>query len=64
MDELKDVFGIEMASIEKKMLVISILADVWEETDHVLEIASNRAQRVEALKKQEAIKYLLSLIKQ
>lgn len=61
MDELKELYGIEMTTDEKKFIAVDILRKEWERTSHILDMASNAPQRIDALKKQEAIKYVLSL---
>lgn len=62
MDELKDLYGIEMSRDEKKVIAISMLSSEMRRIGTVLELASNSAQRIEALKAQKAIEYMLSLI--
>lgn len=62
MDELKEMYGIDMSLGDKKMVAIDILTNEWERTAHVLEIASNAEQRIYALKKQKAIRYVLLLM--
>lgn len=62
MDELKDLYGIEMSCDEKKVVAISMLSNEMRRIGTLLELASNSTQRIEALKKQKAIEYMLSLI--
>lgn len=62
MDELKEIYGIELTVEEKKTAAICILTNEWEKTVNTLAKASNRTQRVEALINQEAIRYALSMI--
>ena len=62
MDELKDLYGIEMSHDEKKAVAISMLSNEMRRIGTLLELASNSPQRIEALKKQKAIEYLLSMI--
>lgn len=62
MDELKDLYGIDLSHDEKKVVAISILSNEMRKIGTVLELASNSTQRIEALKKQKAIEYMLSLI--
>ena len=62
MDELKDLYGIEMSRDEKIVVAISMLSNEMRRIGTLLELASNSTQRIEALKKQKAIEYMLSLI--
>lgn len=62
MDELKELYGIEMTQYNKKVVALSILSDEFYKTGKILETASNSAQRIDALKKQEALKYMVSLL--
>lgn len=62
MDELKDLYGIEMSRDEKKVVAISMLSNEMRRIGTLLELVSNSTQRIEALKKQRAIEYMLSLI--
>lgn len=62
MDELKEIYGIDLTTEEKKTAAICILTNEWEKTVNTLAKASNRTQRVEALINQEAIRWVLSLI--
>lgn len=61
-DELKELYGIEMSLYHKKVVAINILSDVLLKTSKKLELVSNAPQRIEALKKQKAIEYMLFLI--
>lgn len=62
MDELKEIYGIELTNGQKRVQAISILADKWEEMNEILASVSNSAQRIDALTNQEAIKFMLSLL--
>lgn len=62
MDELKVLYDIEMSRGWKKVVAISMLSDEMRRIGTLLETTSNSAQRIEALKKQKAIEYMLSLI--
>ena len=62
MDELKELYGIEMSLYDKKVEAINILTDVLLKTSRKLELVSNAPQRIEALKKQKAVEYMLSLM--
>lgn len=62
MDELKELYGIDMSVGEKKMVAIGILTEEWQRTAHILEMVSNAGQRIDALKKQKAIQYILLLM--
>ena len=62
MDELKDLYGIYMSRDEKTVVAISMLSNEMRKICTLLELASNSTQRIEALKKQKAIEYMLSLI--
>lgn len=57
MDELKEIYGIEMGTTEMHLKTIEILSDELDRTIRTLDRASNPVQRVEALKRQEAIKW-------
>ena len=62
MDELKELYGIEMTQYDKKVVALSILSNEFYMAGKVLELASNSPQRIDALKKQEALKYMASLL--
>lgn len=57
MDELKEYYGIETTEGDRAVLFLSILAEEVERTAKTLERASNASQRIDALKRQEAIKW-------
>ena len=62
MNELRELYGIEMSEYDKKVVAISILSEEFYKTGQILEMVSNSAQRIDALKKQEALKYMASLL--
>ena len=62
MDELKDLYGIEMSRDEKKFVAITMLSNEMRRLGNSLETASNSAQRIDSLKKQKAIEYMFSLM--
>ena len=62
MDELKEIYGIEMTTLEKKAVAVSILTNEWVKTVDTLAKSSNRTRRVDALMSQEEIKWIMSLI--
>lgn len=59
MDELKEIYGIELTDTDKLALVVGILTEEYIKTVNILEKASNAQQRIIALSKQEAINYAL-----
>ena len=61
MNELKDMYGIELTTDDLKRGAIDILTDKYIITQKKLDRTSNQYQRTEALCDIEAIKYMLSL---
>lgn len=62
MNELKDVYDIELTQSDLVMKAIEIISEEYQRVNKVLEMATYRPQRIEALKRIEAINYLLKLI--
>lgn len=62
MNELKDVYDIELTQSDLVMKAIEIISEEYQRDNKVLEMASYRPQRIEALTRLEAINYLLKLI--
>ncbi len=62
MNELKDVYGIELTTDDLKTNAIGMLADIYKETEDKLALTSNQHQRFFFLTKIETIKYLAKLI--
>lgn len=62
MNELKDIYDIELTHSEIVKKAIEILIEEYQRANKVLEMASYRPQRIEALTRIEAINYLLKLI--
>ena len=59
MDELKELYDVELTDTEKLALAIGILTDEYIKTVKILGKASNAQQRINALSKQEAINFAL-----
>lgn len=62
MNELKDVYDIELTTDDLKRIAIDILTEQYIKAENTLSRASNQYQRVNAHTNIEAIKYLLSLL--
>lgn len=62
MNELKDVYGIELTIDDLKTNAIGMLADIYTETEDKLALTSNIHQRYFFLRKIEVVKYLAKLI--
>ena len=62
MDELKDIYGVEMTELEKKIIASIILSDEYRRMDKMLAKTTDISQRYYGLQRQEALKYLASLI--
>lgn len=62
MNELKDIYDIELSDIEVLKSALQILNEESDRTEKTLAVASNKHQRVEALTRQEAIAYILKCI--
>lgn len=62
MNELKDVYGIELTTDDLKINAIGMLADIYKETEDKLTLTSNKHQRFFFLRKIEVVKYLAKLI--
>lgn len=62
MNELKDIYGIELSDIEVLKSALQILNEESNRIEKILGVASNKNQRIEALTRQEAIAYLLKCI--
>lgn len=59
MDELKELYDVELTDTDKLALAVGILTDEYIKTVKILGKASNAQQRIIALSKQEAINYAL-----
>lgn len=62
MNELKDIYGIELSDIQVLTSALQILKEESDRIENTLQIATNKYQRIEALTRQEAIAYLLKCI--
>lgn len=62
MNELKEIYDIELTTDDLKRRSIDILTDKYIIAQKTLDRASNQYQRTNALCDIEAIKYMLSLI--
>ena len=62
MNELKEIYDIELTHSEIVKKAIEILTEDYQRVNKVLEMASYRPQRIEALTREEAIIYLFRLI--
>ena len=62
MNELKDIYDIELTQSDVIVKAIEIISEEYQRVNKVLEMASYRPQRIEALTRLEAINYLLKLI--
>ena len=62
MDELKELYGIEMSRDDIKCVARQILTDEILRTCSILEKASNSTQRIDALKRQKAIEFMALLL--
>ena len=62
MNELKDIYGIELSDIEVLKSALQILNEENDRIENTLQIASYKPQRIEALTRKEAIAYLLKCI--
>lgn len=62
MNELKEIYDIELTHFEIVKKAIEILIEEYQRVNKVLEMASYRPQRIEALTRIEAINYLFRLI--
>lgn len=62
MNELKDIYGIELSDVEILISALKILMEESARVDNVLEMASYKPQRIEALTRKEAIGFILKCI--
>ena len=62
MNELKDVYGIELSDIQVLTSALQILKEESDRLENTLQIATYKYQRIEALTRKEAIAYLLKCI--
>lgn len=62
MDELKDIYGIEMNLQEKSMLDYRILVEEMKRTAEALELTTYKDSRIENLKRQKAVDFMSQLI--
>lgn len=62
MNELKDIYGIELSEIEVLKSALQILKDECDRIEDTLRFATNKPQRIEALTRKEAIAYILKRI--
>ena len=62
MNELKNIYGIELSDIEILKSALQILKEESDRIEKILQLASNKHQRIEALTRKEAIAYLLKCI--
>ena len=62
MNELKDIYGIELSDVEILISALKILMEESARVDNVLEMASYKPQRIEALRRKEAISFILKCI--
>lgn len=62
MNELKDIYGIEVSDIQVLTSALQILKEENDRIENTLQIATNKYQRIEALTRQEAIAYILKCI--
>lgn len=62
MNELKDIYDIELSDIEVLKSALQILNEESDRIEKILENASNKQQRIEALTRQEAIGFILKCI--
>ena len=62
MNELKEIYDIELSHSEIVKKAIDILSEEYQRVNKTLEMASYRPQRIEALTRVEAITYLFRLI--
>lgn len=62
MDELKDIYGIEMNLQEKRMLAYRILVEEMKRTVESLELTTHKESRIENLKRQKAVDFMSQLI--
>ena len=62
MDELKEVYGMEMSNAELKRKAYEILTDEYLKANSTLERVTNARQRIDALRKQKAIEYVLKIM--
>lgn len=59
MNELKEIYDIELSAEEKKKIVIEILMDRYYKEAERLEKISHSLGRIQALSRQEAIVYVI-----
>ena len=62
MDELKDIYGIEMNLQEKSMFAYKILIEETKRTVESLELTTYKENRIENLKRQKAVDLMSQLI--
>ena len=62
MNELKEIYDIELTQSDIVIKALEIITDEHLRVSKVLEKASNKPQRIEALIRLEAINYLAKLI--
>ena len=62
MNELKDIYGIDLSDIKVLKSALQILKEESDRLEETLQIATNKYQRIEALTRQEAIAYILKCI--
>lgn len=62
MNELKEIYDIELSQSEINVKAIEILLDKAIETNKILEKTTIKEQRIEALKRIEALDYLFTLL--